>query len=111
MGLIKTGLKAAVAVEVAHVVHDRIERRKQEEWVAQGHPPETFRGSLSGVTGSVGAVLTPGGAPELGDRPQDPGTGQIADVLVQLRELSALRAEGVLTEAEFEIQKRRVLAQ
>jgi hypothetical protein len=34
MGLIKTGLKTAVAVKTAHVVHNRIERRQQAEWAS-----------------------------------------------------------------------------
>jgi hypothetical protein len=38
MGLIKTGLKAAVAVKVGHMVHDRIQRRQHAEWAAGGHP-------------------------------------------------------------------------
>lgn len=46
MGLIKTGIKAAVAVKVGHMVHDRIQTRKQAEWEAQGNPPGTTPPSL-----------------------------------------------------------------
>ena len=38
MGLLKTGLKAAVAVKTADVIHERILDRQQEHAVAQGHP-------------------------------------------------------------------------
>ena len=37
MGLIKTGLKATVAVKTTHVVHDRIQiNRQQAEWGSPG---------------------------------------------------------------------------
>ena len=107
MGLIKTALKTAVAVKTAHVVHDRIERRKREQWVAQGHPVETFPASTDPVGGLVtaGAGLIGGAIPA---QPAPPGPA--LDVASQLRELANLRAEGVLTDAEFEAQKQRVLA-
>jgi hypothetical protein len=38
MGLIKTGLKAAVAVKVGHMVHDRIQQRQQTHGAAEGQP-------------------------------------------------------------------------
>jgi hypothetical protein len=81
MGLIKTALKTAVAVKAAHVVHDRIQRRQGEKWAtSQGHPAAT-----------VGA------------------TPPTANTLAQLTQLGELRATGVLTEAEFEVQKARIL--
>jgi hypothetical protein len=92
MGLIKTALKTAVAVKTAHVVHDRIQNRKQEQWVAQGHPAETF-------------PRPPADAP-----PAQPAA-PMADVLEQLRALADLKTNGVLSEAEFEAQKQRILAQ
>ena len=38
MGLLKTGLKAAVAVKTADVIHERVLARQQEHAAAQGHP-------------------------------------------------------------------------
>jgi hypothetical protein len=38
MGLLKTGLKAAVAVKTADVIHQRVLDRQQEHATAQGHP-------------------------------------------------------------------------
>ena len=111
MGLIKTALKTAVAVKVAHVVHDRIETRKQEQWVAQGHPAESFPGSFSGVTGAVGATVGTGGQGQPVGPAAPVAPGPMGDVIAQLRELASMKADGVLTEAEFEAQKQRVLAQ
>ena len=38
MGLLKTGLKVAVAVKTADVIHERVLARQQEHAAAQGHP-------------------------------------------------------------------------
>ena len=38
MGLLKTGLKAAVAVKTADVIHERVLARQQEHAAAQGYP-------------------------------------------------------------------------
>jgi hypothetical protein len=67
MGLIKTALKTAVAVKTANVVHDRIQRRKQAEWVAAGNPPETFQmqhlgDATAGIVGAGAAWLGGGSA-------------------------------------------------
>jgi len=93
MGLIKTGIKAAVAVKAGHMVHDRIQRRKQAEWEAQGNPPGTTPPSL----------FTPAPAP-------GPAPTSDADLrLARLTQLGELRAAGVLTEAEFAAQKAIIL--
>jgi hypothetical protein len=95
MGLIKTGIKAAVAVKVGHMVHDRIQSRKQAEWEAQGNPPGTAPPSLF-----------------TGTRPEPPPAASAAadDRLARLAQLGELRASGVLTDAEFEQQKALILA-
>jgi hypothetical protein len=112
MGLVKTALKAAVAVKVAHVVHDRIERRKHEQWTADGHPPETYPGTFRGVTESVAGLLNPAAATAgASGSASQPAHGPLGDVVTQLRELATLKQEGMLTDAEFDEQKRRVLAQ
>ncbi|MBV9325003.1 MAG: SHOCT domain-containing protein [Chloroflexi bacterium] len=85
MGLIKTAVKTAVAVKTAHVVHDRIQRRQSEQWAAQGIPPA--------------------GAP-----PASAAPAAVDDTLTRLTRLGELRAAGVITEAEFEQQKARILA-
>jgi len=84
MGLIKTGLKAAVFVKTADVVHERILERQGEHRAALGQP----------------AGMGSAGAPP-------PATGDF--ILAQLTQLGELKASGVLTESEFEAQKARVL--
>jgi len=125
MGLIKTALKTAVAVKTANVVHDRIQRRKQAEWVAAGHTPESFPAhNLGDATASVvgsavgwlGPDRTTSGSPLPPPNPTHPTTSPVPQppapmdpVLAQLHELAGLRDRGVLTEDEFLAQKNRIL--
>lgn len=88
MGLIKTGLKAAVVVKVGHVVHDRIRQRQQAQ------APD----------GSSAAK------PDTSREPQTAAPALPDEVLARLEQLGQLKAAGVLTEAEFEAQKARILS-
>jgi len=85
MGLIKTGLKAAVFVKTADVVHERILQRQEEHWAARGQAP-----GMPSAPAAQAAV------------PAD-------TTLAQLTQLGELRASGTLTEAEFNEQKARIL--
>lgn len=95
MGLIKSGIKAAVAVKVGHMVHDRIQSRKQAEWEAAGNPPGTTPPSLFTAASGVPTATSPAAADER---------------LARLAQLGELRASGVLTDEEFEQQKALILA-
>lgn len=81
MGLLETGLKAVVAVKTADVIHQRILDRQAAQWAEHG-PPGGSRGAAGGS----------------GD-----------DIVDRLTALGELRANGVLTDAEFEVQKARIL--
>ena len=121
MGLIKSAVSAAVFVKTAHVVHDRIERRQQAEWAAQGHPaPGGPPGAYpppphaTGPGGPPGAYPVPYSAPYPAAHPAPaPAPAASPDDtsarLAHLAQLGELRAAGVLTEAEFEAQKARIL--
>jgi hypothetical protein len=97
VGLLKTGLKAAVAVKTADVIHERVLARQQEHAAAHGYP------------GPVGAVAQPGPPPPMSATPA-PGSPDMGDKLAQLKQLGELRAADVLTEAEFEVQKAKILS-
>ena len=101
MGLLKTGLKAAVAVKTADVIHERVLARQEQHAAAQGHP------------GPVAAVAQPGPAPPMPADPAPatsaPASPDMGEKLAQLKQLGELRAAGVLTDAEFEVQKARIL--
>lgn len=95
MGLLKTGLKAAVAVKTADVIHERVLARQQEHAAAQGHPS------------AVAAVAQPGSAPAIAPAGASP---DMSDKLAQLKQLGELRDSGVLTDAEFGAQKAQLLS-
>ena len=85
------------------MVHDRIERRQQAQWAAGGHPA-----AMSSPTGApqAAAPVAPV-APAVPAEPP-PVTDMLAQ-LTQLTQLGELKAAGVLTEAEFQTQKARIL--
>ncbi|CAN5319382.1 hypothetical protein BH09ACT10_BH09ACT10_26600 [soil metagenome] len=74
-------LKTAAKVAVASSVHGRVQRRQQDRWAEQ----------------------------DAAAAPPAPAAGFDA-VLEQLTKLGELRSAGVLTDAEFEAQKARILA-
>ena len=96
MGILKTAAKVAVASSV----HGRIQRRQQQRWAAQDQataaaPPQA----------PMGAAPAPPQAPAGPAQPADMG-----ERLEQLKQLGELLQAGVLTDAEFQQQKARILA-
>lgn len=92
MGLLKTAAKVAVA---SHV-HGQVKRRQSQRWAAQ-----------DAAAAAVPLDPQPGPSPA----PATPSAPTTDDVLTQLAKLGDLRSAGVLTDAEFENQKARILAQ
>jgi len=98
MGLLKT----VGTVAVASAVHGRIQRRQQERWAAQDQvaaaaaPPAPA--PQAPVAPAPQAPAAPVQSPDMGER------------LAQLKQLGELLSAGVLTQAEFDQQKARILA-
>lgn len=84
MGLLRT----AARVGVASSVHGRVQRRQRARWADQHN--------------QVHAQPQPAAPPP-------PAAADAGDRLGQLKQLGELRDAGVLTEAEFEVQKARIL--
>jgi hypothetical protein len=89
-GLLRGVARTAVIAGTATAVSNRVSRRQANRWASQdanahqdyyAQPP-----------------------------PQASSSGGEEDRLAQLKELGELRASGVLTDAEFEAQKARILA-
>ena len=80
-GLLRGVARTAVIAGTATSVSNRVSRRQAQRWAAQSPQP------------------APAAAPAGG-----------ADTLDQLKELGELKACGVLTDAEFEAQKAKILA-
>jgi len=98
VGLLKTGLKAVVAVKTADVIHERILERQAAQWGPQGPPvgppPQTPH-----------SQALPPQAPSA-----PPAVGSGDDIIDKLTKLADLKAAGVLNDAEFDTQKARILA-
>ena len=103
MGLLKT----AATVAVASSVHGRIQRRQQARWAAQDQaaasasapppPPLHAAPAPAQQVHAEPAPAAPAQAPDMNER------------LTQLNQLGELLSAGVLTQAEFDQQKARIL--
>jgi hypothetical protein len=107
MGILKTAAKVAVASSV----HGRIQRRQQQRWAAQDQataaaPPQAPMGAVPAAPQApMAAAPAPLQAPAGPAQPAD-----MAERLEQLKQLGELLQAGVLTDAEFQQQKARILA-
>jgi hypothetical protein len=97
MGLLKTGLKAAVAVKTADVIHERVLARQQAHAAAGGHPQPLVATAQAAPAAPIPAVAATT-SPAMGEK------------LEQLKQLGELKASGVLTDGEFEVQKAAILS-
>ncbi|MBV8946913.1 MAG: SHOCT domain-containing protein [Solirubrobacterales bacterium] len=107
MGLLKTGMKAAIAVRTADVIHERIQRRQVEHARVYGHAGAAGPTSMVGVPASAPAASVSAPAAAAAASPPAHDT---SNMLAQLAQLGELRTAGVLTDAEFEVQKAQILA-
>jgi len=114
-------LKTAATVAVASSVHGRIQRRQQQRWAAQDQaagqapPPAAQPPAAQPPAAQPPAAQPP---PEAAPPPQatpapampaQPPSVSMSERLAQLSTLSDLKAAGVLTDAEFDEQKARIL--
>jgi putative oligomerization/nucleic acid binding protein len=101
-------LKTAATVAVASSVHGRIQRRQQARWAAQD------QAAAGAPAPSAPAYPPPPPAhSEPVPPPQPPAPAQAGDMgdrLAQLKQLGELLSAGVLTQAEFDQQKARILS-
>jgi hypothetical protein len=87
-GLIRGVARTAVVAGTATAVSNRVSRRQADRWSQQEAPPQQA----------------------YQEAPPAPAGPSTDDKLAQLKELGELKAAGVLTEAEFEAQKAKILA-
>jgi hypothetical protein len=93
-GLIRGVARTAVIAGTATAVSNRVSRRQTERWQQQGSDVYPAR-----MTPSQAQAPAPAA-------PAAPAGGSTVD---QLKELAALKDQGVLTEEEFAAQKAKVL--
>ncbi|MDX3112414.1 MULTISPECIES: SHOCT domain-containing protein [Streptomyces] len=98
-GLLRGVARTAVVAGTATAVSNRVSRRQQGRWAAQ----EGYRDTPPQPSAQQQAA--PQSAPESAPQHSD----DFGDIIEQLQQLGELRKQGVLTEAEFAEQKRRLL--
>ncbi|CAM5508755.1 SHOCT domain-containing protein [Streptomyces canus] len=91
-GLLRGVARTAVVAGTATAVSNRVSRRQQGRWAAQQGPQE------------------PAPQPAPPAEPSAPPPADMTSKIEQLKQLGDLKTQGLLTEAEFEDQKRRLLA-
>jgi Short C-terminal domain len=93
-GLIRGVARTAVVAGTATAVSGRVSRRQQGKWAAQEQQQQQAE--------------APPAAPAPAAEPAQ-GGGSMDDKLAQLKQLGELKDAGVLTDAEFEVQKDKIL--
>ena len=88
MGLLRGVARTAVIAGTATAVSNRVSRRQGERWAEEDQQ----------ASGGYEEQAPP------------PAAAPAADPLEQLKQLGELKASGVLTDAEFEAQKAKILA-
>jgi hypothetical protein len=89
MGLLRGVARTAVVAGTATAVSNRVSRRQQGRWAAQEDQAA---------------------APQYAEQAPVPDPRPDMDTrLAQLKDLGELKDQGVLTDAEFEVQKDRIL--
>jgi hypothetical protein len=103
-------LKTAATVAVASSVHGRIQRRQQARWAAQDQANVAAAPAPPPYAAPVQpqqAYAEPGPVPQAPAAPAQPT--DMTERLGQLKQLGELLSAGVLTQAEFDQQKARIL--
>ncbi len=90
MPLLRGVARTAVIAGTATAVSNRVSRRQANRWAQEEQPQQQYD--------------------QGGYAPQPVAVAPAPDPLEQLKQLGELKASGVLTEAEFEAQKAKILA-
>jgi hypothetical protein len=93
-GLLRGIARTAVIAGTATAVSNRVSRRQAQRWSQQGSYPYDQPG--------------PSYAPPA-QAPPPPPAAAAPDPIKQLKELAALKEQGILTDEEFAAQKARIL--
>jgi hypothetical protein len=100
-------LKTAATVAVASSVHGRIQRRQQARWAAQDQAAPAAPPPPQYAAPAQQAHAEPPPPPQA---PAAPAQGaDMNERIGQLKQLGELLSAGVLTQAEFDQQKARIL--
>lgn len=104
-GLVRTVGRTAVIAGTASAVAGGVHRRQRNRWAAQDQQDAAAE-QAAYQQGLADAQAAPAPQPVPAPQPAPPARDPIED----LERLASLRDQGVLTEAEFEAQKAKILA-
>ncbi|GAA0899130.1 SHOCT domain-containing protein [Virgisporangium aurantiacum] len=104
-GLLRGIARTAVVAGTATAVSNRVSRRQAGRWSAHGQQQQYEQQQQQPQYAQPQYAPPPAAAPAAPAAPVDPMTQKME----QLKQLGDLKAQGVLTDAEFEEQKRRIL--
>lgn len=99
MGLLRGVARTAVVAGTATAVSNRVSRRQAGRWAAQDQQAYDAQQQQAYAQQPPQYAQPPAGGDEMDNK------------LDQLRQLADLKAQGVLSDAEFEAQKARILGQ
>ncbi|QKJ18316.1 SHOCT domain-containing protein [Microbacterium hominis] len=99
MGLLRGVARTAVIAGTATAVSNRVSRRQANRWQTQADAQAYNEQQQAGYAQPAPPPPAPAAAAPSSD-----------DMLAKLTQLGQLKAAGVLTEAEFEAQKAKILA-
>lgn len=102
-GLVRGVARTAVIAGTATAVSNRVSRRQAGRWASQEqqqYEHDYYQQQQQQQPYQQAAYAQPAPAPQS-------GTG---DQLAQLKQLAELKQQGILTDAEFEAQKQKILA-
>jgi transcription initiation factor TFIID subunit TAF12 len=94
-GLLRGVARTAVVAGTATAVSNRVSRRQANRWA--GQEQQQYEQQYAQQQ-------------QYAPPPPPPPPPPAPDTVTQLKELAELRAQGILTEAEFEAQKAKILA-
>jgi hypothetical protein len=108
MGLLRGIARTAAIAGTATAVSNRVSRRQAGRWAAKEQKADEEQQAQNAQQQPQYAEQQPQYAqPQYAPPPAAPSTD---DMLEQLQKLGELKAAGVLTEAEFQAQKAKILA-
>ena len=99
-GVVRGVARTAAVAGTATAVSGRVRRRQQNKWDDENQQQQAYDEQAAYNQGVADAQpAAPAPAPDSGD-----------DMIAQLEKLGSLHEQGVLTDAEFDAQKAKLLA-
>jgi hypothetical protein len=104
-GLLRGVARTAVVAGTATAVSNRVSRRQANRWASQEEQQYAQQQAYQQQAYEQQAYQQ-----QAYQQPPPPPPAATTDVVTQLKELADLKNQGILTDAEFEAQKAKILA-